>query len=179
MSYFKKIFDLDPKEVEAFIENHVKEYTKKYCDSEEDYNEWLNDHDIEIRWHPTVSEFYVGIEPKLETKDYEHFYFKSDKELTAGEYFRLAFDHYHYYFGEIYGLITGEAVCYSTLGTGIPNQNGYLFIINKEYKTVIHDLPTNKFYLQDWDDEKDEPILTPIADDFVKEIEDCIKECIE
>lgn len=178
MKYFKKIFDLDPKEVEAFIENHVKEYSRKCSESEESYNEWLNSHDIKIRWYPTVSEFYVQIEPKLETKDYEHFYFKSDKELTAGEYFRLAFDHYHYYFGEIYGLMTGNMVCYSTLGTDIPNQNGYLFIINKEYKTVIHDLTTNKFYLQNWVDEKDEPILTPITDDSVKTVEYCIKEFI-
>lgn len=178
MKYFKKIFDLDPKEVEAFIKNLVKEYTKECSETEEGYNEWLNSHDIEIRWHPTVSEFYVQIEPKLETEDYRHFYFKSDKELTAGEYFQLAFDHYHYYFGEIYGLMTGETVCYSTLGTSIPNQNGYLFIINKEYKTVIQDLTTNKFYFQDWDDEKDEQILTPIADDSVKEVEDCIKELV-
>ena len=175
MNYFKKIFELDPKDVETFIENRVKEYSKKCIKIEEDYNEWLNDYDIKIYWYPTVSEFYVQIEPKLETKDYKHFYFKSDKELTAGEYFQLAFDHYHYSFGEIYGLMTGNTSCYSKFKTNTPNQDGYLFIINKEYKTVIHDLSTNKFYLEYWDDEKDKSILTPIADDSVKEVEGCIK----
>ena len=177
MKYFKKIFELDPKEVEAFIEKRVNDYTKKCSETIEGYNELYSDYDIDIRWYPTVSEFYVHMEPKLETEDYRHFYCKSDKELTAGEYFRLTF-HHHFYFSEIYGLMTGNTVCYSTLGTGIPNQNGYLFIINKEYKTVIHDLPTNKFYLQSWDDENNNPILTPIADDSVKVIEDSIKELI-
>ncbi len=179
MKYFKKIFELDLKDVETFIENRVKEYSKKCIKIDKDYNEWLNDYDIKIYWYPTVSEFYVQIEPKLETKDYEHFYFKSDKELTAGEYFKLAFDHYHYSFGEIYGLMTGNTSCYSKFKTGTSNQDGYLFIINKEYKTVIHDLSTNKFYFQDWDDEKDKSILTPITDDSVKEVEGCIKEFIE
>lgn len=177
MNYFKKIFDLDPKEVEELIKKIVNGYTKKCSESIEGYSELYGDYDMDIRWYPTVSEFYVHMEPKLETKDYRHFYFKSDKELTAGEYFRQTF-HHHFYFGEIYGLMTGEPVCYSTLGTGVPNQNGYLFVVNKEYKTVIQDLTTNKFYLQDWDDKKDEQILTPIADDFVKVVEDCIKECI-
>ena len=51
MNYFKKIFELDPKEVETFIENRVKEYSKKCIKIEEDYNEWLNDYDIKIYWY--------------------------------------------------------------------------------------------------------------------------------
>ena len=75
--------------------------------------------------------------------------------------------------------MTGNTSCYSKFKTNTPNQDGYLFIINKEYKTVIHDLSTNKFYLEHWDDEKDKSILTPITDDSIKAIEDCIKEFIE
>lgn len=49
---FKEIFDLDPKEVEEFITNLVRENHKRGLESEE-YEQWLKDYEIQVRWHPT------------------------------------------------------------------------------------------------------------------------------
>lgn len=45
---FKKIFDLDPKEVEDFITTLVKENHKRRLKPEE-YEQWLKDCEIQVR----------------------------------------------------------------------------------------------------------------------------------
>lgn len=155
---FKKIFDLNPKEVEEFIINLVKEDRKRGLEPEE-YEQWLKDYEIQVRWHPTYNEFYVQIEPNITTKDYEHWYFKDDHELTAGEYFKLAFNHEHYYFGEIYGLMTDNTTCYATYGCVDPNHEGYFFIINKEYVSIERDKTNNNYYIQTYDEEKSKEVF--------------------
>lgn len=155
---FKKIFDLDPNEVETFIKDLVKERYKKGLEPEE-YEQWLKDYELEVRWHPTCDEFYVQIEPKITTEDYKHWYFHSDKELTAGEYFKLAFGHEHFYFGEIYGLMTGNTTCYATYGCCGPNHAGYLFIINKEYVSIKKVKTSNNYFIQTYDEKKGREVL--------------------
>lgn len=155
---FKKIFDLDPNEVETFIKDLVKERYKRGLEPEE-YEQWLKDYELEVRWHPTCDEFYVQIEPKITTEDYKHWYFHSDKELTAGEYFRLAFGHEHLYFREIYGLMTGNTICYSSYGCVNPNHEGYLFTINKEYVSIEKDKTDNNYYIRTYDEEKDKEVF--------------------
>lgn len=158
---FKKIFDLDPNEVENFIKDLVKERYKRGLEPEE-YEQWLKDYEIEVRWHPTYDEFYVQIEPNITTKDYEHWYFHSDKELTAGEYFKLAFGHEHLYFREIYGLMTGKTICYSSYGCVDPNHEGYFFIINKEYVSIERDKTDNNYYIKTYDEEKGKEVFKSI-----------------
>lgn len=170
---FKKIFDLDPKEVEEFITNLVKENHKRGLKPEE-YEQWLKDYEIQVRWHPTYNEFYVQIEPNITTKDYKHWYFKTDKELTAGEYFKLAFDHEHYYFGEIYGLMTGNTTCYATYGCVDPNCDGYNFILNKEHAYIIFNKVEKKWYLEKYDEETEKSKLIEIKD--TSWIETCISD---
>lgn len=155
---FKKIFDLDPNEVETFIKGLVKERYKRGLESEE-YEQWLKDYELEVRWHPTCDEFYVQIEPNITTEDYKHWYFHSDKELTAGEYFKLAFGHEHLYFREIYGLMTGKTICYSSYGCVDPNHEGYFFIINKEYVSIERDKTDNKYYIGTYDEEKGKEVF--------------------
>lgn len=155
---FKKIFDLDPNEVETFIKDLVKERYKRGLEPEE-YEQWLKDYEIEVRWHPTYDEFYVQIEPNITTEDYKHWYFHSDKELTAGEYFRLAFDHEHLYFREIYGMMTGNTICYTSYGCVNPNHEGYLFTINKEYVSIEKDKTANNYYIRTYDEENDKEVL--------------------
>ena len=159
---FKKIFDLDPNEVENFIKDLVKERYKRGLEPEE-YEQWLKDYEILVRWYPTCDEFYVQIEPNITTKDYKHWYFHSDKELTAGEYFRLAFDHEHLYFREIYGLMTGETICYSSYGCCDPNHEGYSFIVNKEYVSIERDKTDGHYYEQTYDKENDKQVFTLLA----------------
>ena len=172
---FRKIFDLDPKEVEAFIEDLVKKGHKDGLESFE-YDQWLKDYQIEVQWHPTYNEFYVQIEPNITTKDYDHWYFKDgEHELTAGQYFKLAFGHEHYCFGEIYGLMTGNTVCYSTYGCIPPNCDGYNFIINKEYAYIIYNKIEKKYYLEKWDEATHNNTLIEIVGD-TSWIETCIRE---
>lgn len=161
---FKKIFDLDPKEVEEFITNLVKERRKRGLEPEE-YEQWLKDYEIQVRWHPTYNEFYVQIEPNITTKDYKHWYFKTDKELTAGEYFKLAFGHEHYYFGEIYGLMTGYTTCYATYSCVDPNCDGYNFILNKKRAYIIFNKVEKKWYLEKYDEETEKSKLIEIVGD--------------
>lgn len=169
---FKKIFDLDPKEVEDFITTLVKENHKRGLKPEE-YEQWLKDYEIQVRWHPTYNEFYVQIEPNITTKDYKHWYFKTDKELTAGEYFELAFGHEHYYFGEIYGLMTGYATCYATYGCVDSNCDGYNFILNKKHAYIIFNKVEKKWYLEKYDEETEKNKLVEIVGDT-----NWIKTCI-
>lgn len=172
---FRKIFDLDPKEVEAFIINKEQEDRKRGLEPEE-YEQWLKDYEVQVRWHPTYDEFYVQIEPNITTKDYDHWYFKDDHELTAGEYFKLAFDHSHYYFREIYGLMTGEPICYSTYGTCRPNSDGYFFIIDKKDIRIAYDKVEDKYYYDDWDFVNQKPFIDPIPEDLIETVKKCIKE---
>jgi len=155
---FKKIFDLDPNEVEKFIKNLVKERYKRGLNIEE-YEQWLKDYELQVHWHPLYDEFYVQIEPKLTTKDYNHWFFKTDKELTAGEYFKLAFGHEHFYFREIYGLMTGEPICYSSYGCCNPNHEGYSFIVNKKYVSIEKDRIDNHYYIRTYDKENDKEVF--------------------
>lgn len=169
---FKKIFDLDPKEVEEFITNLVKENHKRRLEPE-GYEQWLKDYEILVRWYPTCDEFYVQIEPNITTKDYKHWYFHSDKELTAGEYFKLAFDHEHLYFREIYGLMTGETICYASYGCVDPNCDGYKFILNKKHTYIIFNTVEKKWYLEKYDEETEKSKLIEIVEDT-----NWIKTCI-
>lgn len=171
---FKKIFDLDPNEVENFIKDLVKERRKRGLEPEE-YEQWLKDYKIEVRWHPTYDEFYVQIEPNITTEDYKHWYFHSDKELTAGEYFKLAFDHEHLYFREIYGLMTGEPICYTSYDCVDPNCDGYSFILNKKYSYIIFNKIEEKWYLEEYDEETEKSKLTEIVGD-TDWIETCISD---
>ena len=69
MELFKKIFDLDPKEVEEFVKNRVLETV-------EDNHYFNKYYEMDVRWYPTENEFYVHFEPKMETEDYKHYTFK-------------------------------------------------------------------------------------------------------
>lgn len=93
---FSKIFEFDPYAVEC----HIREKVLKTLSGKD--TDWLKDYDLKIEWCIPYSEFYVHLEPKLETKDYKTFSFKSQKNLTAGEYFKLTYNHWHYDFDEIY-----------------------------------------------------------------------------
>jgi hypothetical protein len=75
MSLFKKIFELSPEDVEAFIINRVKNMWVNYDGRYDDY-------DIEIKWIVPHNEFYVHLEPKLQTKDWQVYSFK-DIEASA------------------------------------------------------------------------------------------------
>ena len=170
---FKKIFDLNPKEVEEFIINLVKEDRKRGLEPEE-YEQWLKDYEIQVRWYPTYNEFYVQIEPNITTEDYKHWYFKDDHELTAGEYFKLAFDHEHYYFGEIYGLMTGNTTCYATYGCVDPGGRRIINKLNKKYAYIIFNKVEKKCYLEEYDEETEKSKLTEIKD--ISWIETCISD---
>lgn len=148
MSLFKKIFDLPPEEVEAFIRNRVKNMWGEYDGRYDDY-------DIEIKWQVPYNEFYVHLEPRLQTDDYKVFSFKEKENLSLKDYFDENFTHWHFTFQEIYGLITGETVfngsricCEEDFGN-----IGYDFLYEKEYIYVEYHKPTQAWIVVKWDEE--------------------------
>ena len=69
---FKKIFDLDPTEVEEFITKIYKDQWTRYELS------FPEDMDVKINWCVPYNEFYVYTEPKLETEDYKKYSFRGE-----------------------------------------------------------------------------------------------------
>ena len=168
---FKKIFDLDPNEVEAFVKNLMVEQVKRNGGDDE----YLKDYDIVIRWIVTDNSFYVFLEPKLKTEDYKHFYFKDKKELTAGEYFRLTYNHEHYEFPEVYGLMTGETTFNGEVGIWpdpehpVDYDRILAFYYHKEYTQVCHKTD-GTWYISDWDDVADKEVRKPVPADLIAEV---------
>lgn len=154
---FKKIFDLDPNEVEAFVKNLMIEQVKRNGGDDE----YLKDYDIVIRWIVTDNSFYVFLDPKLKTEDYKHFYFKDEKELTAGEYFRLTYTHEHYEFPEVYGLMTGETVFVQTIG-GLTDIVECEYVYKKE-RVRVAQFKDGSYALLKWNEKthKDDSLLLP------------------
>ena len=164
MELFKKIFELPPLEVEDFIRNKIKNMWG------EDEGQ-LDDYDIEVKWCVPYNEFYVHLEPKLETKDYKSFSFQGKENLTLEEYFDENFTHWHYTFQEIYGLMTGETTYDGTIGLGKSEEYGpmgYRFLFEKEYITVEYHKPSKAWVVVKWDYEKDHEVLEDIPSKLEK-----------
>ena len=158
---FTKIFDLKPFDVECFIRNKILEMSTR--SSENNDISWLKDYNLKIEWAVPYNEFYVYLDPKLETEDYNVFSFGDKKNLTAGEYFHLTDQHWHFTFQEIYGLMTGETVFESTYATwGKSELDGYTFMYKKEYVNVVNNLEENCAYVSKWDDNADKEIRKEI-----------------
>lgn len=158
---FKKIFDLDPNEVEAFVKNLFVEQIKKNGGNDE----YLKDYDIVIRWIVTDNSFYVFLDPKLKTEDYKHFYFKDEKELTVGEYFQLTWTHEHYEFPEVYGLMTGETVFVQPV-SGFENAIARCeYIYKKETVSVAH-LKDGSYALLEWNEKTHKYDSLPLPEDL-------------
>ena len=163
---FKKIFDLDPNKVEEFIKDDVKEYYS----SDKDY---LKDYEIKINWCVPVDEFYVYLEPRLETKNWKKFNFKGKKNISLSDYFNETFQHHHYEFPAIYGRMTGETTFVDRVAILDPsdkNEKMYIFIYNKEYTTVVKDKATGEWFIEKWDEDSDEEIRKPVPSDLMEEI---------
>lgn len=161
---FKKIFDLDPKKVEEFIKDEVKNYY-----SDKDY---LKNYEIKINWLVTDDEFYVYLEPKLETKNWKKYSFKGKKNISLSDYFNEISKHLHYDFPAIYGEITGETTFVDkvTLDPTDKNEKMYIFIYNKEYTTVVKDKATGEWFIEDWDEDSDKEIRNPVPADLMEEV---------
>lgn len=168
MSLFKKIFDLPPEEVETFIRNRVKNMWGEYDGRYDDY-------DIEIKWQVPYNEFYVHLEPRLQTDDWQVFSFKEKENLSLKDYFDENFTHWHFTFQEIYGLMTGETVfdgnliCDETEDFG---RMGYLFLYEKEYLTVEYHKPTKAWVIVDWNEKEERVVLEDLPSKLVKFIRD-------
>jgi len=163
---FKKIFDLDPKEVEEFIRNKVIEDFKQYG------NEVPEDIEFRVLWFPTCDEFYVHEEPKLNTKDYKSWSFRG-KEITLPEYFEIQGSHWHFTFQEVYGQMTGETTFVEKVGyIGKTDIKEHLqFIYNKKWVDVI--FVNNEWFVQEWEDSEDgdsKEIRKPVPADLLKAI---------
>lgn len=163
---FKKIFDLDPNEVENFI---TQDYKDRW--TRNGYT-FPKDMEVKIYWYPTCNEFYVFHDPKLETKDYKKYSFRG-KRVNLSKYFDLTFyDHAHYDFQEIYGRITGETTYSGRVGLyGKPKDYDkmWTFWYKKEYTYVCHKADGTYFIL-DWDDETEEEIRKPVPTDLMEEV---------
>lgn len=158
---FKKIFDLDPIEVEAFVKNLLVEQVKRNGGDDE----YLKDYDIIVRWIVTDNSFYVFLDPKLKTKDYEHFYFKDEKELTAGEYFRLTYTHEHYEFPEVYGLMTGKTVFIQPV-SGFENAIAGCEYIYKKETVSVAQLKDESYALLKWNEKTHNYDSLPLPEDL-------------
>lgn len=163
---FTKIFDLKPFDVEIFIREQVIEQIKRNC--EDDNIDWLKDYDLEIKWCVSYNEFYVDLEPKLDTKDYKIFSFKGKENITAGEYFELKNEHWHFSFQEIYGKMTGETTFISEIGVmGNPDiAEAFSFIY---HGTEVHVYYTTKgeWYIPEWDDKSGKRLKKPVPEDLL------------
>lgn len=168
---FKEIFDLDPKEVEEFIRNQIK--NKYKFKTVEEKEQWWKDFTLEVKWYPSCNNFYVYTEPNLEyTNDKPvkitfkgrkqfpyskkwsgHHTFKG-REITLDEYLYHQFDHYHFNFYEIYGLMTGKTEVWRVWD----NRNGedeielsYDGVYNKEYVDIIK-IRNGYWHLREWEE---------------------------
>jgi len=100
---FKKIFNLDPSEVENFLRNKVAaQFVKSKWD------EKMEDYFVQVEWMVPNEEFYVHLEPKLHTIDYKKWSFKEKEDISAGEYFSLCKQHWHFSFEEVYDEMKEE-----------------------------------------------------------------------
>lgn len=170
MKLFKKIFDLDPKEVEDFI-------TKEYKDQWTQYGHTFpEDMEVKINWYPTANEFYVYCEPKMETKDYKKYKFRG-KRVNLSKYFDLTFyNHSHYDFSQIYGMMTGETTFNGEVGIW-PDPNHpvdydriLVFYYHKKYTQVCHKTD-GTWYISDWDDVTDKEVRKPLPEDLMTELQ--------
>ena len=187
---FKKIFDLDAKEVEKFIIELTKEHFR-FNNTKEEEQFW-NDFSLIVRWHPANNQFYVYTEPNLKheykkinfdkkaveqfpylKKVNDHFTFKG-REISLDEYLYHQLDHYHYNFYEIYALMTGETEIWG-VGYGSEEDDIELYyngIYKKEGVTVIK-TKNNEWFLLEWKDSDDEEELAkeirkPVPEDLLK-----------
>lgn len=166
---FKKIFDLDPKEVEEFI-------TKIYKDQWTRYElTFPEDMDVKINWCVPYNEFYVYTEPKLETEDYKKYSFRG-KRVNLSKYFDLTFNsHSHYDFSQIYGMMTGETTFNGEVGIWpdpehpIDYDRILAFYYHKEYTQVCHKTD-GTWYISGWDDVTDKEIRKPVPTDLMAEV---------
>lgn len=176
MSVFKEIFDLDPKEVEEFVKNLTKE--KYYFENEEQEKQWWEDFYLEVNWYPTHNNFYVYTEPRLSYESKKkpkynrfakkqfpciknwntHYTFKG-REITLDEYLWHQFDHHHYNFYEIYGLMTGKtevwSVCFNCYNEKDDIEFSYKGVYHKEYVNIIK-TKSGEWFLQEWESKEDD-----------------------
>ena len=176
MSVFKEIFDLDPKEVEEFVKSLTKE--KYYFENEEQEKQWWEDFYLEVNWYPTHNNFYVYTEPRLSYENKKkpkynrlakkqfpyikswntHYTFKG-REITLDEYLWHQFDHYHYNFYEIYGLMTGKtevwSVCFNCYNEKDDIEFSYEGVYHKEYVNIIK-TKSGEWFLQEWESKEDD-----------------------
>ena len=122
---FKKIFDLDPNEVEAFVKNLMVEQVKRNGGDDE----YLKDYDIVIRWIVTDNSFYVFLEPKLKTEDYKHFYFKDKKE-------------------KVLALRGGDKLQYRN-GYLLSSNGDYIASLSKEQREKIKEYEDNNYCVKE------------------------------
>lgn len=194
MKVFTKIFEIDPKEVERFIINLVKEgYT---FNSKEEERQWWEDFHLVVRWHPDCNQFYVFTEPNLKHENkkikYDEIVFKQfpyfrdwsahytfkGRDISLDEYLWHQFDHHHYNFYEIYALMTGEteiwSVNYGTKDDDI--ELCYTGIYKKEYINIIK-TRSGKWFIKEWKDEKEKRL--PAPKDLLKYVTSLIPKEVE
>jgi len=160
---FIKIFDLKPYDVECFIRDLIINQSKR--DSENGNIDWLKDYDLEIKWQVPYNEFYVNLEPKLDTKDYKVFSFNGRENITAGEYFELTREHWHFSFQEIYGKMSGETTFVSEIGIWGKSDiaRAFSFIYHKA-ETHVYCTTKGEWYISEWDDKKKKEIKKSIPE---------------
>ena len=100
---FKKIFNLDPGEVEKFLRRKVAAQFVK-----SNWDEVMKDYFVQVEWMIPNEEFYVNLEPRLHTTDYKKWSFKGKEDISAGEYFELCKHHWHFGFEEVYDMMMEE-----------------------------------------------------------------------
>jgi hypothetical protein len=174
---FKKIFDLDPKEVEKFVIEQFKDAWIR------NGHKFPKDMIPKVQWCVPEGEFYVFTEPKMDTKDWKKYKFRG-KKVTLKKYFDIISDHQHFYFSEIYAQMTGETTFLYKLGLVYADQQErdksdidtmYIFYYNKEYTTVCHK-KDDTWFIQEWekgdpdDDALDLEIRKPVPEDLLKEV---------
>lgn len=178
MKVFIKIFEIEPKEVENFVINLVKEGYN--FDSKEEEKQWWEDFQLVVRWHPNCNQFYVFTKPnikyenkrvkydKIVFKQFPHFkewdthYTFKGREISLDEYLWHQFDHYHFNFYEIYALMTGETEIWR-VGYGSKDSDEelcYTGIYKKEYIDVIK-TKSGEWFIKEWEDEKEKRLPVP------------------
>lgn len=163
---FTKIFDLKPYDVECFIRDTIISQCKR--DGENGNIDWLKDYDLEIKWQVPYNEFYIDFEPKLSTTDYKVFSFNGKEDITAGEYFRLKMEHWHFSFQEIYGKMTGETIFISEIGIMGKSDiaRAFSFIYHKA-ETHVYCTTKGVWYIPEWDDKAEKEIKKPVPEDLL------------
>ena len=170
---FKKIFDLDPKEVEKFVIEQFKDAWTR------NGHKFPEDMIPKVQWCVPEGEFYVFTEPKMDTKDWKKYKFRG-KKVTLKKYFDIISDHQHFYFSEIYARMTGETTFLYNIGLMFVDNIDYdkecAFWYNGKYTIVCHKKDDNSWFIQEWseedvdDDTPSEEIRKPVPEDLLKEI---------